>query len=82
MPHRYVCEVLDEIRTAVKTLRIDTVPGLVEEAQTLVNRMECKLRDYADMGYELDKASDLRKELRAISKQVEMLEDEIDNEDV
>jgi hypothetical protein len=78
MPHRYVCEVLDEIRTAVKVGRIDMINGLVEEAQTLVNRMEAKLHDYSDLGYRLDTASDLRKKLRDLEKQANMIEDSLD----
>jgi hypothetical protein len=77
MPSRYVCSVLDEMRTAVKVGRIDMVLGLIEEMQTLVNRMEAKLADYSDLGYTLRGAGDLKKSLRAIEEQVKKLEGEV-----
>jgi hypothetical protein len=63
MPSRYACSVLTEIRTALKVGRIDMVIGLVEELQTLVNRMECGLQDYNEMGYNLDLHRKLKKEI-------------------
>jgi len=78
VPHRYVCEVLDEIRTAVKVGRIDMIVGLVEEAQTLVNRMEAKLHDYADVGYNLDEARKLRKTLRELRDQADIIEETLE----
>lgn len=81
MPHRYVCEVLDEMRTAIKIHRPDLVIGLIEEAQTIVNRMEAKLHEYADMGYNLDEARKLRKTLRELKDHADMIEEKLDDED-
>jgi hypothetical protein len=78
MPSRYVCEVLKEIRTAVDVGRIDMVRGLVEEIQTLVNRMEAKLMDYADLGYDLDRAKDLNIKLRKFQKMADRIEESLD----
>jgi len=81
MPHRYVCSVLDEMRTAVKVGRVDLVIGLIEEAQTLVNRMEAKLGEYSDMGFELDSARKLRKTLRELKDQADMIEEKLDDDE-
>lgn len=77
MPSRYVCSVLDEVRTALKVGRIDMVLGLVEEVQTLVNRMEAKLADYSDMGYDLKRARGLRKRIAEIERSIEKAESKV-----
>ena len=71
---RYVCSVLDEMRTAIKVGRIDMLAGLIEEAQTLVNRMEAKLEDYQSMGYDLDRGREYRKKLRVLRREADQLE--------
>jgi hypothetical protein len=78
MPHRYICAVLDEMRTAVRIGRIDMLVGLVEEAQTLVNRMEAKLGEYSDMGYDVRKAKGLRRELQELQDGIEEIENTLD----
>ena len=40
MANRYLCTVLDEMRECVKTLNFSYLLGLIEEVQTLGNRME------------------------------------------
>jgi hypothetical protein len=82
MPSRYVCDVLSEIRTAVKVGRIDMVIGLVEEIQTLVNRMEAKLMDYADMGYVLGNAKDFKKRLKSLREAADEVGLKLDEEKV
>lgn len=73
---RLICDVLEEMRGAVKHLHIALIPGLIEEAQTLANRMEnalgledtiekveqdiCKLKDAKRA---------LRREVKALIKQ-------------
>lgn len=49
MANRYLCDVLDEMRKCYKTRNFSHLLGLIEEAQTLANRMEAGLgekRDY------------------------------------
>ena len=46
--NRTLCCVLEEMRTATKTLNFSYLLGLIEEVQTYANRMECKLTDVAD----------------------------------
>ena len=47
--NRYVCDVLDEMRTSVKTLNFAMIPSLIEEVQTMANRMEMALSDLKDL---------------------------------
>ena len=76
--HRYVCDVLGEMRTAVKVGRIDMLSGLIEEIQTMANRMEAQLYEYRDVGYDLEAARDLRKELKSLKKTAEELEKDLE----
>lgn len=55
-PNRVVCSVLDEMRKSLKRLNIFNIRRyrahmsmLIEEAQTLVNRMEAGLEDKSDL---------------------------------
>jgi hypothetical protein len=43
MPMRYLCDVLEEMRKCYKTRNFASLLGLIEEAQTLGNRMEAGL---------------------------------------
>jgi hypothetical protein len=48
MPHRYVCDVLEEMRSCHKTRNFSPILGLVEEVQTMVNRLEAALNEKSD----------------------------------
>ena len=55
-PNRYVCEVLEEMRKQLNVLSIhnldrykSSMAMLIEESQTLVNRMESALSDWSDI---------------------------------
>ena len=74
--HRYLCDVLEDIRSAFKVIRIDLIPGLVEEAQIMGNKMEAKLGCYSDLGYNINAGEQLMKQLDGIKKAVESLEKE------
>ena len=76
--NRFVCSVLKEMRVAVKAGRIDMLKGLIEEVQTLVNRMEAKLEDYSDLGYDLEQGRDFKRKLRVLGKQADEIEKEMD----
>lgn len=65
MIHRYMCDVLDEMRTAVKVGRIDMLIGLIEEMQIMGNRMEAKLQEYADLGYRLEEYKKIKNDIKA-----------------
>lgn len=84
MPHRYVCTALEELRECHKLLDENSNKevkgvvallrwhkGLIEEIQTLVNRMEATLYDRSDwydyhkQAKKLKKDINLMKELKA-----------------
>ena len=48
MSNRYICTVLDEMRDCIKTLNFSYLSGLIEEAQSLANRMESRLYEIKD----------------------------------
>ena len=72
MTNRLLCDVLQEMRECTKTLNFSYLLGLIEEAQTLGNRMEAKLYDIRD--YER-----LHEDIAKLKKQKKKLEEK--NED-
>lgn len=50
MPNRYLCTVLEEMRTCHKTRNFSYLIGLIEEAQVLAERMESALSDKKELG--------------------------------
>ncbi len=68
--NRYVCDVLEEMRTSVKTLNFAMIPSLIEEVQTMVNRMEMALEDMKDL-------KGLKEEIYDKKKEYETLKDKI-----
>ena len=73
-PNRYICSVLTEMRACYKTRNFAPLLGLIEEAQTLANRMEARL-DQAKEYFELrDKCRELKKELDALEKEKKSLQ--------
>jgi len=55
-----MCEVLEEMRVCNKTRNYSYLLGLIEEVQTMGNRMEAKLEEGKDYSYR-------RKQLKKIS---------------
>jgi uncharacterized protein Yka (UPF0111/DUF47 family) len=72
--NRYVCDVLDEMRTSVKTLNFAMIPSLIEEVQTMANRMEMALSDLKDLKLLKEEIVDKKEELEALKDQIENLE--------
>jgi predicted RNase H-like nuclease (RuvC/YqgF family) len=70
MPNRYICDVLEEMRTMTETLNFSPMLGLIEECQTLANRMESALYDRADI-------RDFSKEVRSLKQEKRELELEV-----
>ena len=81
-PNRYLCEIFKDMRTSVEKLRIDMIPGLIEEAQIYGNRMEAKLEDQYDIKRLLDDKSELSHEIKQLRKKKETLERELENDSV
>lgn len=76
MPNRYICDVLSEMRKCYETRNFSYLLGLIEEAQTMADRMESGLRDYKDAGYNEDRIADIKKELKELKKEKRKLQNE------
>ena len=75
-PNRYACTVLEEARAALEKLNWVTLAfskrhlaTLLEEMQTIVNRMEAGLEDKSDYSYSRDKLREIRIELEELRKE-------------
>jgi len=68
--NRYVCTVLEEMRKCLTTYNFSILPSLIEEAQTLVNRMEAKLYDIKDLDTLHDKIKQKKKELKELDDKI------------
>ena len=77
-PNRYLCDIFKDMRTSVEKLRIDMIPGLIEEAQIYGNRMEAKLDDQYDMKRLLDEKSTLKHEVQKLRDKKQELERELE----
>ena len=89
--HRYLCDVLEEMRTANKSRNYSYFKALIEEVQILGNRMEAALDEkkdcefYHDKGKELQMANEkltakkekLTKQIQSLKKQLKQLKKEI-----
>ena len=75
-PNRYLCDILTDMRTSVDKLRIDMIPGLIEEAQIYGNRIEAKLDDQYDLKRLLEEKSVLVRKVQKLRKEKEELEDD------
>ena len=69
--NRYVCDVLEEMRTSVKTLNFAMIPSLIEEVQTMANRMEMALEDMKDLKSLKNEIHDKKEELKILKKKIE-----------
>tara|TARA_B110000881_G_scaffold141395_1_gene124752 strand:+ start:881 stop:1132 length:252 start_codon:yes stop_codon:yes gene_type:complete len=72
--NRYVCDVLDEMRTSVKTLNFAMIPSLIEEVQTMANRMEMALSDLKDLKLLKEDIVDKKEELDSLKDKIKKLE--------
>ena len=75
--NRYACDVLSEMRKCYKTYNFGCMCGLIEELQTMVNRMEAHLEDAKDAEYMQKANSRQRKENQKLLDQKEELLEEI-----
>jgi hypothetical protein len=74
MPNRVICSVFDEMRKCCETKNFSYLPGLIEEAQCLANRMEAALYDQSDLKFAEKKLSELKKELKLLEEKKNFLE--------
>lgn len=71
MPNRTLCNVLQEMRTCCKTKNFSYLEGLIEEAQTLANRMEAALWDQKEFLRTQKKHKKLKAEVKLMQEQLE-----------
>jgi len=76
---RYMCDILDEMRSTTKTMNFGGLLGMIEEAQVVANRMEAALTMQKSV-HQLHKDIHNLKEAReALKKEVQALLDKRDN---
>lgn len=74
MPNRTLCSVLDSMRKAYETRNFSYLPGLIEEAQDMANRMEASLYDSSDYKHIQTKVKDAKKELETLEAKLQQLD--------
>ena len=75
MPNRLVCNVLEEMRNCSTTNNYSYLDGLIDEPQSLVNRMEAKLFDMRDIKCLNDEIHKKREEVDQLNQKVKLLEE-------
>lgn len=75
IPSRTICAVLEEMRACYKTRNFAALAGLVEEVQSLANRMESGLEDQHDVERLRDQKGKLKAEIKKLEKQKELLDE-------
>ena len=78
MPNRLVCNVLDEMRECSKTRNFSYLDGLIEEVQTLVNRMEGKLLDNKELGELDERIREAKADLKGLKQKIKITEEELE----
>ena len=68
--NRYICEVLEEMRTCTKTLNFAIIPSLIEEVQIMANRMEMALSDMKDLECLKENIHEKKEELKELEKKI------------
>jgi hypothetical protein len=68
--NRYICDVLEEMRTSTKTLNFALIPSLIEEVQTMANRMEMALSDMKDLEQLKMSIVEKKEELKKLEKKI------------
>ena len=71
--NRTLCDIFDEIRTCTKTHNYSYLPGLLEEAQVLANRMEAGLGDIKDIRKISARKRELKAEIRKLERKAKSL---------
>jgi len=78
MPNRTICEVLQEMRSCYNTRNFAGLLGLVEEAQSMANKMEAGLQDKHNVEELREEKKDLKKDLKLLEAQIAILENSKD----
>lgn len=72
--HRFLCDILQEMRVCCKTLNFSSLLGLVEECQVLGNRMENALEQQRDILQMDEEWTQKKKKLEALEKEIKELQ--------
>lgn len=75
MPNRTLCDALEEMRKCHKSRNYSYLPGLIEEVQTMANRMEAALWDQNDIERYRDEKKKLKKDIKKLEDKKEKLEE-------
>jgi hypothetical protein len=67
--NRSICEVLSEMRKTYETRNFSYLLGLIEEAQSMANRMEAGLGDKKDVLRWSEERTKLKKEIKELRKE-------------
>jgi hypothetical protein len=70
MPSRYICSVIEEARTCIKTLNFSYLSSLLEEIQILANRMEAALWDQKSHKVIHQELKEAKAELKKIQEKI------------
>ena len=73
MPNRTLCGVLDEMRKAHETHNYSYILGLIEEVQSMGNRMEAGLYDKGDLEALHKQIKELHQQRKALREDVNAL---------
>ncbi len=74
MPNRTICCVLDEMRKAYETRNFSYLLGLIEEAQSMANKMEARIYDIHDYESVRDAYKDMKQKRDEIQDELLALE--------
>ena len=66
---RTMCDVLEEMRTASKTKNFSYIDGLIEELQSMGNRMEAGLERYGNLEEAEIEVLKVRAELKQLQRE-------------
>jgi len=69
--NRTICGVLDEMRQCNKTHNYAYLESLIEEAQSMANRMEAALWNQKDYKYAREEHKELKAKLKKLRKEVD-----------
>jgi len=72
-PNRTACDILEEMRKCHKTSNFSYLPGLIEEMQSVANRMEAGLTDLSEIKSSHEKKKEAEEETKAVEKKLEKL---------
>lgn len=71
--NRTMCDVLEEIRKCATSMNFSYLPGLIEELQSMANRMEAGLGDKKDLLRLSQERSELLKEVKKLKAEVKSM---------